>query len=143
MACAAACARALLEITRTGLLVIDEGGLIVGEYKGYLSYAGQPGVGDLFFKWLTDNRYRPERVVQVALADDPARPGDFAVYPADPELAAFDRSDRKLVAVVLLHPERPPVLNATDSDWWDYREALNRHGVTIRFVCGEDRFRGD
>jgi hypothetical protein len=141
--CAAACASALHEITRTGLLVIDEGGLIFGEYKTYLSFAGQPGAGDYFFKWLSDNRYKPDRVAQVALAEDPARPGEFSAFPAAAELAAFDPSDRKFVAAVLTHPERPPVLNATDSDWWDYREVLRPHGVTVRFVCGEERFQGE
>jgi hypothetical protein len=141
--CAAACASALHEITRTGLLVIDEGGFIFGEYKTYLSFAGQPGAGDYFFKWLSDNRYKPDRVSRVTLVEDPARPGEFAAFPADPALAAFDRSDRKFVAAVLTHPERPPVLNATDSDWWDYRDALRPHGVTIRFVCGEERFQGE
>jgi hypothetical protein len=141
--CAAACASALHAITRTGLLVIDEGGLIFGEYKTYLSFAGQPGAGDYFFKWLSDNRYKPDRVAQVALAEDPARPGEFLAFPAAAELAAFDPSDRKFVAAVLTHPERPPVLNATDSDWWDYRDALRPHGVTVRFVCGEERFQGE
>jgi hypothetical protein len=141
LACAAACADALHEITRTGLLVIDEGGLIFGEYKTYLSFAGQPGAGDYFFKWLSDNRYKPDRVARVALAEDPARPGQFAAFPADEELRSFDQSDRKFVAAALTHPERPPVLDATDSDWWDFRNALRPHGVTIRFVCGEDRFR--
>ena len=141
--CAAACADTLNEITKTGVLVLDEGGLIFGEYKTYLSFAGQPGAGDVFFKWLSDNRYKPDRVSQVTLVEDPARPGEFATFPADPALAAFDRSDRKFVAAVLTHPEKPPVLNATDSDWWDYRDALRPHGVTVRFVCGEERFQGE
>lgn len=139
--CAAACAHALHEIIRKGLLVIDAGHLIFDEYRRHLSFAGQPGAGDIFFKWLSDNRYKPNRVAQVALTEDPERPGEFAAFPADPELAAFDRSDRKFVAVVLTHPERPPLLNATDSDWWTHRDALRPHGVTIRFVCGEEHFR--
>jgi hypothetical protein len=141
--CAAACARALDEITKGGLLVLDDGGRIFGEYKSYLSFSGQPGAGDVFFKWLSDNRYRPDRVAQVALAEDPARPGEFSAFPAAAELAAFDPSDRKFVAAALTHPEKPPVLNATDRDWWDFRDALRRHGVTIRFVCGEERFQGE
>lgn len=141
LSCAAACADVLHEITRTGLLVIDEGGLIFSEYKTYLSFAGQPGAGHYFFKWLSDNRYRPDRVAQISLVGDLARPGEFEAFPTDPKLAGFDHSDRKFVAVALTHPERPPVLNATDSDWWDYKDALKRHEVTVRFVCGEDRFR--
>jgi len=141
--CAAACAQALNEITKFGLLVLDDGDQIFAEYKRYPKFSGQPGAGDIFFKWLSDNRYKPDRVAQVPLVQDPALPGEFAVFPEDPALATFDHSDRKFVAVVLTHPEKPPVLNATDSDWWDYREALHTHGVKVRFVCGEERFHGD
>lgn len=141
--CAAACAIALHEITRHGVLVMDEGGLIFSEYKNYLSFAGQPGAGDYFFKWLADNRYKADRVHHVPLIEDPEREGEFTTFPTDADLSAFDRSDRKFVAVALGHPERPPILNATDDDWWNYREALARHGITIHFVCGEERFQGD
>jgi hypothetical protein len=140
LTCAAACAKALHGVTRTGLLVIDEGGLIFSEYRTYLSFAGQPGAGDYFFKWLSDNRYRTDRVVQVALPEDPGRPGEFAAFPTDPELAVFDHSDRKFVAAALTHPGRPPVLNAVDSDWWHHRDALQRNGISIQFVCGTESF---
>ena len=52
-----------------------------------------------------------------------------------PELADFDLSDRKFVAVALTHATNPPVVNATDSDWHHHREALLRHGVRIESVC--------
>jgi hypothetical protein len=135
MKCVQACATALHEITRTGLLVIDAGGLIFDEYKAHLSFAGQPGAGDYFFKWLSDNRYKPDRVAQVTLDGDPIRQGEFSAFPDDPALATFDRSDRKFVAVALAHPDRPPILNAVDRDWSDHRVALERNGVRIRFLC--------
>lgn len=141
--CVAACAEALNNITKNGLLVLDDGNRIFNEYKCHLSFSGQPGAGDVFFKWLSDNRYRPDRVAQVSLVEDPAREGEFVTFPDDPALASFDHSDRKFVAVALAHPERPPVLNATDSDWWNYRDALRAYGITVTFVCGEGRFRGE
>jgi hypothetical protein len=141
LSCVAACAKALYAITRAGLLVIDEGGLIFDEYKRHLSFSGRPGAGDYFFKWLSDNRYKPNRVALVRLAEDPDRPGEFAAFPTDPRLARFDRSDRKFVAAALSHPARPTALNAVDRDWWDHREALRRNGVKVRFVCGEEVFR--
>ena len=143
LTCVAACALALNEITKTGVLVIDEGGLIFGEYKNHLSFSGGPGAGDSFFKWLTDNRYNNDRVARVALAEDPRRPGEFAAFPDDVDLKAFDKADRKFVAVALTHPEKPPVLNAIDSDWWNHRDALRKHDVQIRFVCGAALFRRD
>lgn len=140
LVCAAACASALHGITKSGLLVLDDEGLIFNEYKGYLSFAGQPGVGDYFFKWLCDNRYKPDRVAQIILERDPKHPDEFAVYPRDLELSTFDHSDRKFVAVALSHRDHPPILNATDDDWWNHKDALSRNGITVRFVCGEDRF---
>lgn len=114
--CAAVCARALRRIIQAGVLVIDGGGLIFGEYRRYLSFAGEPGVGDRFFKWLSDNRYKPNRVATIHLADDPNRIGEFLIYPTDPELQQFDKSDRVFVAVALAHHDRPPIFNAVDSD---------------------------
>ncbi|MBX9599518.1 MAG: hypothetical protein K2X35_00885 [Bryobacteraceae bacterium] len=138
--CAAACATALNAIKNSGVLVLDEAGLILLEYRKYLSYSGQPGAGDAFFKWVTDNRYRTDRVQAVHLRPDPAVPGGLAAFPNDPKLAQFDRSDRKFVAVAMTHPERPPILNAIDSDWWVFRSPLLVHGIEVHFLCGESRF---
>jgi len=41
------------------------------------------------------------------------------------------------VAASVSHPERPPILNAVDTDWWNYRMALERHGVRVEFLCPE------
>jgi hypothetical protein len=61
--------------------------------------------------------------------------GDCEEFPDDPELVRFDRSDRKFVAVALASRLDPSVLNATDTDWWHYRECLKRHGVRVVFLC--------
>ncbi|MBI4493070.1 MAG: hypothetical protein HY690_09790 [Chloroflexi bacterium] len=50
-------------------------------------------------------------------------------------LAAANRSDRKFVAVARACQRRPPVVNATDTDWWLFRDALKRHGVEVEFLC--------
>jgi len=52
-------------------------------------------------------------------------------------LARFDRSDRKFVAVALASQLNPNVLNATDTDWWHYRECLAKHGVRVVFLCSD------
>jgi hypothetical protein len=141
--CSALCAARLYDITRSGVVVIDEDDLIFEEYRRHLSFAGQPGAGDFFFKWLSDNRYRPDRVERVALLEDAERQGEFAAFPTAPELSTFDRSDRKFVAAALTHSEKPPILNAVDSDWWNHKELLAQHGVVVRFLCGESRFERD
>jgi hypothetical protein len=60
---------------------------------------------------------------------------DYEEFPDDPELARFDRSDRKFVAVTLASRLDPDVLNATDTDWWHYRECLKKYGVRVVFLC--------
>jgi hypothetical protein len=125
--CVEACIAALLEIRERRRILLDEDGQILEEYRRYLSPSGQPGAGDAFFKWLWSNQVNPEHCRQV-------RGGEF---PDDPDLARFDRSDRKFVVVAIASGERPPVLNATDSDWWEHRDALSRHGVEIHFLCPE------
>jgi len=62
-------------------------------------------------------------------------PDDFEEFPGDPELAGFDRSDKKFAAVAVTSENDPDVLNAVDADWWHYRQPLERHGVRIRFLC--------
>ena len=52
-----------------------------------------------------------------------------------PELADFDLSDRKFVAVALTHATNPPVVNATDSEWHHHREAPLRYGVQVESIC--------
>ena len=55
-----------------------------------------------------------------------------------PEICAsnFDRDDRKFAA--LAAKCGAPAVNATDSDWVDYRSLLERHGIKVRFLRGRD-----
>ena len=55
--------------------------------------------------------------------------------------AARRRVIRRRRAVALGSVNAPEVLNATDRDWWDYREALERNGVRIVFLCPERMLR--
>ena len=63
---------------------------------------------------------------------------DFQEFPTDPALTGFDPADRKFIAVALAHSEKPPILQAVDSEWWNYRDALRQNGVTIDFICEDD-----
>jgi len=59
----------------------------------------------------------------------------FTEFPDDPELDTFDRSDRKYVAVALTSQNHPAVLNADDTDWWDYKDTLKQNGLHLCFLC--------
>jgi len=133
--CVLACVKALQKICEGSMIVIDDGMLIFSEYMRNLSKAGQPGVGDAFMKWVWENQAVIERCERVTLTPNPGNPEDFVEFPNDPELDNFDWSDRKYVAVALASGNDPIVLNAVDPDWWENKEALERKGVRLRFLC--------
>jgi len=137
MECEMACIDRLEVVRDQYRVVIDSLGQIMKEYRKYLSPSGQPGPGDVFYKWLWDNRTNQEVCRQVAITPSGVGDGNFAEFPQDPELAAFHHKDRKFVAVILASGEHAPVINATDTDWWHFREALARHDVEVEFICPE------
>lgn len=138
--CVRACVNEILAITGDEKRVaIDLEGLIIREYMNNLSLAGQPGVGDAFMKWLHRNQAVVERCEKVAITRPGAGEGvDFPSFPEDKMLAGLDPSDRKFIAVSRAHPEAPPILEATDAKWWGWREALQRNGVMVHFLCEAD-----
>ncbi|MCI0442906.1 hypothetical protein L0152_06770 [bacterium] len=132
--CIAACVNALTEIAEKGIIVLDDGLRILSEYKNYTSFAGQPGVGDAFFKLVFDNQAVDSKCHIVHLTPKETNPEDFDEFPADPRLSGFDYSDRKYAAAALCCPGSE-VLNASDTDWWHYRVALIENGIQLRFLC--------
>jgi hypothetical protein len=133
--CVIACLRSLQEIRERGMIVLDASMLILREYMNNLSLSGQPGAGDLFMKWVFDVQAVNTRCEQVPITPKPTDPFDFVEFPADPDLALFDRSDRKFVAVALASQQAPAILNAVDQDWANHHAALRRNGVELRFLC--------
>ncbi len=130
--CLVACVDALMQIQRTGGIVLDDRRLILSEYQRYLRPSGQPGLGDAFMRWVWENQGVPARCEQVSITP---LEGTFQEFPADPDLAGFDPSDRKYVAAALQSQRNPTILNAVDPDWWQHREALLRNGIRLRFLC--------
>lgn len=135
-ACRLACVRALTEV-RNGGICLDDGGRILAEYRRHLSPGGQAGAGDEFMLWVYHSQYNEEACERVPITRRPDDDRDFEEFPRDPDLAGFDRNDRKYVAVALGSSRDPQVLNASDTDWWIFHDALARHGVRVRFVCRE------
>jgi len=133
--CEKACLEKLIRIRNNGRVLVDQSDFILAEYKRHLSHSGQPGLGDAFFKWLWDNQAQASICTKVDISPEDGSGTSFAVFPTDPELAGFDLSDRKFVATAIASEENPPILNATDRDWWQFREQLQNHGVSIEFLC--------
>lgn len=130
--CTWRCIRYLRSV-RAGRVLVDESWLILREYQQNMVPRGQPGPGSEFLRWLYRNSRNRRRCRMV-----PVRPDDergFVEFPDDAELCGFDRADRKFVAVALASGTEPAIANASDRDWWTFREALERHGVVLTFVC--------
>ena len=121
-----------------GRVTLDDTHRILDEYMKKTDPNRGKHVGQVFLKWLLRNL---SSCLYVTLHEHPER--GFASFPEDPELALFDPSDRKFVAVAAACEECPPILQAADSKWLGWADALLRNGVNVEFLCPEDlkRFR--
>ena len=118
-------------------LVLDADWIILGEYSRNLHLRGTE-VGDRFLTWCLRNRTNPEQCELVSVTPVTNLENEFEEFPKDSELANFDPDDRKFVAVAIAHCEKPPILQAVDSQWLDFRDVLLQHGVRVQFICEDD-----
>ena len=132
--CILACVEAIDHVVKNDGLILDSDDEIFTEYRNHLSLSGQPGVGDRFMKWVNDNRWKSPDIDRVTITKN----GDsYDEFPDHDGLTQFDKSDRKFIAVSNVHLAKPPVLQATDSKWWGWKDALKKVGITVRFLCSD------
>ena len=134
--CKLTCLERLRTLTAQGIVAIDDKGLILDEYRRQLNLSGRPGVGDAFLKHLFDNQYRDTRVQRVAVTPSEDDRRGFVELPEN----AFDRSDRKFLAVAIV--AGAVVMNATDSDWNEHEALMVRLGVRVAQLCPEHATKG-
>ena len=125
------CINALHRITKKGIFVVfDEGNEIFDEYKRHLNFSGQPGVGDKFFKWMHNNRYKYlDTEVRLHRTDN-----GYKEFPQGMESANVDPSDKKFFAVSNAHPSKPDIYEAVDSKWWSWAATAKSCGINIIFL---------
>ena len=113
------------------VVLVDDKELILDEYKRHLNYRGQPGVGDIFFKYLHDNMYSNKKIRKISITpnDDDSR--GFNELPEN----TIDKSDRKFLAVALVG--NGVLCNAMDTDWHEKADFVNDLGVTVSQLCPE------
>jgi hypothetical protein len=132
--CRLACIERIEAIMRYGRLALDDHGVILGEYVKQRPYGWPRSVGDLFIIWAVTNQANPLACRTVPITPL-AGPRVFWEFPDDQDLAGFDADDRVFVATSIACDEHPPILNATDTDYRDFHEPLERHGVEVSFLC--------
>ncbi len=133
-ACILACIEAVEHVVNKRGLIIDAGDEIFDEYRRNLSMKGQPGIGDGFMKWVHDNRWKLDASQRVNITENL---DSYEEFPKHEGLEHFDKSDRKFVAVANVHPEKPPILQGTDVQWWGWKDTLAEVGIRVYFSCPE------
>jgi len=128
--CIKSCIETLSYITKNGGLVIDDGGEIFSEYIANLSLSGQPGMGDAFAKWVHDNQWNSSKVDRVKITK---KNESYDEFPNQNGLIKFDINDRKFIATANSHHQKPPIVQATDSKWWDGKRLYRKLG-SISFL---------
>lgn len=136
-ACRAASAEALQEVMAQGHLFVDASQLILDEYLTAVG-AGQPEAGGAFVRWVLQNLWRADRVTQVPITPRTDGTAGFVELPTPADGTTYDPADEKFLAVAAAHPDHPPILQAFDSKWWGWTQALAACGVSIHFLCPDE-----
>jgi hypothetical protein len=127
------CANRLQAVMTGNIVCTDTLGLILEEYGNKLPSPSRAGFGDMFYLWLAKHRFNDKHCQSVELTP---HENSFEQFPdlADEVATIIDPSDRKFIAVAHAHPEKPPILQATDSKWIGWKESLATAGITIDFI---------
>ena len=80
--CELACIEMLEGATKgKQIVLLDASNLIMDEYEGYCSYSGEPGVGDMFFKFLHDHQHSTKKVIRVLIQRRQTKKADSRIFP--------------------------------------------------------------
>jgi hypothetical protein len=134
--CSERCQRKLRDLKDFGVVVLDSDWQIMKEYRNNLPGERQPGVGFRFFQWLLNSRTDPRICSWVTITSHQSR--GYEEFPNHAGLTQFDWSDRKFVAVAATHPGKPPIVQATDSKWVGWQDALAECQIDVEFLCNEE-----
>lgn len=110
-------------------IILDEQGLIFAEYRSRLNYKGQPGVGDMFFKYLHDHMHLGKKIRHVTITPITDENCGFKELP--PNLV--DKNDRKFLAAAVVAGAK--IVNAVDTDWHEQSAFITGLGVNVQQLC--------
>jgi hypothetical protein len=127
--CELAAVEIIQRVRDNGCFGIDDNKLIIEEYTRNLDRSKPIKVGaQLLFEL-----FNLQRVKLYQITPDATR--GFAEFPSDGSLANFHKNDRKFVAVALTAGNKHILAVATDSGFWQHKQALADNGVTLEFIC--------
>ena len=134
--CVLNCVEELKKIREHGVVVVDDDWKILHEYQNK-THPNQPkGVGDVFLKWLLQNKNNTQHVAQVTITE--IRKDTFREFPVTDLQSQFDPPDRKFAAVANAHDNKPMILQAADCKWLDWWPQLLSSGIEVKFLCRDD-----
>jgi predicted nucleic acid-binding protein len=111
------------------IISLDEQGEIFHEYFNYMSYSGQPGIGDTYVKFLWDRQSNRKYCEKVDVRKD--EKGFYKQLRKKKALQKFDLNDQKFIAVCVGSKNNPVICNATDSDWENNKTLLSEHNIRV------------
>ena len=143
--CIITCQKRLDQIRRGSTqVVLDDNERLTQEYRRYVkdprqSPPQQSRAGDQFWYWLMQNQWMSEKCTRVRITPLHGNGTEFEEFPDDAALNDFDKDDRKFIAVAMAYArdyqQTAPILQAVDTKWEDFIEALQRHGVEVEWIC--------
>ena len=129
-ACQLACVEKLENLTRKGIIAIDDQGLILEEYSRKLtSSRGAKSAGNMFFIHVFRNHYNTDLIRRFPVSPIQDENIGFKELPKN----NFDHADRKFLAVAVV--AKAKVLNAADSDWAEHEKLMAELGVDVEELC--------
>lgn len=107
-------------------LILDCYYLILKEYRRNISPQG------LARQWLNKLETVPrDRLVELSVELE----NKDCVRVSPPLRVALDPSDHKFAAVALAHNPKPPIIDASDTDWTRAQQALAALGIQVQELC--------
>ncbi len=137
-ACRLDCEKRLHNVIRSERVALDQSRLILMEYGNKVKTTGQPSVGKLFLKWVLTNQQQAGVCDPVKITPKNAGHTDFQEFPDSEDLSDFDAEDRKFVAVANAHPDKPPILQSTDTKWLNWEQPLSDCGIQLEILCRDE-----
>ena len=134
--CASACIKFIKNFigNPNSKIVLDNAGEVLREYrKATTMFKSERNVAVLFYMWVC--QYIKFASIDNLVQLHKNEQNSFDEYPSNKDLRDFDPADKKFIALANAHPEHPPIIEGSDSEWWGIRIALQECGLQVKFLC--------